>query len=128
MVRTVLGVLAGVVTWVVLVIGIDIAMSHVWPEYQVAKPMFAFTLPMMIARLVESTVALIVASVVTVRVAPASRAAPWAFGILMLAFFAPFHYTIWTKFPIWYHAYFLASLIAVPVVVSSISKPASPSA
>ena len=123
-----MSVIAGVVVWLVVVTVIDRTMRHFWPDYAAVFTAMTFTLPMMIARLAESTVALIVASIVTVRVAPGSRAAPWAFGILMLAFFAPFHYTIWEKFPIWYHAYFLASLIAVPVVVSSISKPASPSA
>ena len=38
----------------------------------------------------------------------------------MLAFFAPFHYTIWEKFPVWYHAYFLISLIAVPLLVARV--------
>jgi hypothetical protein len=37
----------------------------------------------------------------------------------MFAVFAPYHYTIWPIFPIWYHAYFLASLLAIPVIVAS---------
>ena len=126
MVRTVLGVIAGVVVWLVVVTVIDRTMRTFWPDYAAVFAAMTFTLPMMIARLVESTVALIVATIVTIRIAPASRVAPWAFAILMFAPFAWYHLTmIWAKFPIWYHMYFLASLIVVPVLVKSLSKRAA---
>lgn len=122
MVRTVLSVVAGVVAWLLLVTLMDRTMRHFWPDYAANFAAMTFTLQMMLARLAESTVALIVASMIAVGVAPASRAAPWAFGVLMFAFFAPYHYTLWTKFPVWYHAYFLLSLIAVPVLVASVMR------
>jgi hypothetical protein len=120
MVRTVLGVVAGVVAWLVLVTVMDRTMRHFWPDYATNFTAMTFTLQMMLARLAESTVALIIASMIAAGVAPASRYVGWAFGILMLAFFAPYHYTLWAKFPIWYHAYFLASLIVVPVLVEKL--------
>jgi len=120
MVRTVLGVIAGVVAWLVVVTVIDRTMRYFWPDYAAVFAAMTFTLPMMIARLAESTVALIIASLVTVRVVPASRVAPWAFAILMFVPFAYFHSTIWDKFPIWYHAFFLGSLIVVPVLVGNL--------
>src|SRR6185437_16660375 len=119
MVRTVLGVIAGVVAWLVVVTVIDRTMRYFWPDYAAVFAAMTFTLPMMIARLAESTVALLIASLVTVRVVPASRVAPWAFAILMFVPFAYFHSTIWDKFPIWYHAFFLGSLIVVPVLVGN---------
>ena len=119
MVRVVLGVLAGVVVWVAVVTVIDRMMRHFWPDYTAVFTAMTFTLPMMLARLAESTVALIAASWTTVRVSQGHRNAPWALGILMLAFFIPVHYTIWSKFPIWYHAYFLLSLIAIPVLIAN---------
>jgi len=123
MVRTVLGVIAGVVVWLVVVTVIDRTMRAFWPDYAAVFAAMTFTLPMMIARLAESTVALIVASLVTVRVAPASRTAPWALAILMFAPFAWYHLTmIWEKFPVWYHAYFLLSLIVVPVLVGGMAR------
>ncbi|MEI9930785.1 MAG: hypothetical protein WDM89_09590 [Rhizomicrobium sp.] len=129
MVRIALSVIAGVVVWIVVVTVIDRTMRNFWPDYAHVFEAMAFTLPMMLARLAESTVALIVASLVTVRVAKGQRPAPWALGILMFAFFAPYHYTLWPKFPIWYHAYFLLSLIAVPVLVAGgmrVSQPTGP--
>src|ERR1700744_5213299 len=122
MVRTVAGVVAGVVVWIILVTLMDRTMRHFWPDYAHVFTAMTFTLPMMLARLAESTVALIIAAMIAVGVAPTSLAVPRAFGILMLAFFAPFHYTIWTKFPIWYHAYFLLSLIVVPELVASLMR------
>ena len=120
MVRTVLGVIAGVVAWLVVVTVIDRTMRYFWPDYAAVFAAMTFTLPMMIARLAESTVALLIASLVTVRVVPASRVAPWAFAILMFVPFAYFHSTIWDKFPIWYHAFFLGSLIVAPVLVGNL--------
>jgi len=120
MVRTVLGVIAGVVAWLVVVTVIDRTMRYFWPDYAAVFAAMTFTLPMMIARLAESTVALLIASLVTVRVVPASRVAPWALAILMFVPFAYFHSTIWDKFPIWYHAFFLGSLIVVPVLVGNL--------
>ncbi len=122
MIRTIAGVAAGVIAWVILATLIDRTMRHFWPDYADVIAAMKFTLPMMIARLAESTVALIIAAMIAAGVAPASRAVSWAFGILMLAFFIPVHYTIWSKFPIWYHAYFLLSLIAVPVLVGSVMQ------
>lgn len=118
MVKTVLSVAAGALVWILLVSASDRLMRHFWPDYDAVVTAMTFTLPMMIARLTESSVALIAASYATVRMEPTSRVAPWALGLLMLAFFAPFHYTIWEKFPVWYHAYFLISLIAVPLLVA----------
>jgi hypothetical protein len=122
MVRTVLSVIAGVVAWIIVVTAVDIAMRHFWPEYGAVFRALTFTLPMMLARLIESTAALIIAAIVTVRIAPASRYAPWAFGIVMLAIFVPTHYIVWAKFPIWYHAYFLSSLVIVPVLTASAAR------
>jgi hypothetical protein len=122
MIRTVLSVVAGVVIWLVVVTVIDRTMRYFWPDYAAVFAAMAFTLPMMIARLTESTVALIIASVATVRIAPASRLAPWAFAILMFVPFAWYHSTIWDKFPIWYHAFFLGSLIVVPVLVAKLGS------
>lgn len=125
MVRTILSVAAGFIAWWIVVSAIDIPMRHFWPDYAANFKAMTFTLPMMLARLTESTIALVIAPVVTARIAPASRTAPLALGIVMLLFFIPVHYSLWDKFPVWYHAYFLTSLIVVPAMVGSVvgSKP-----
>jgi hypothetical protein len=120
MLRTVLSVVAGLVAWFVLVTIADRGMRAEWPAYQAVWSAMTFTLPMMIARLAESSVALVVASWATSRIAPLSRAAPWVLGVVMLAIFIPVHIGIWSKFPIWYHVYFLTSLVALPPIVAKL--------
>lgn len=127
MLRTILSVAAGMVTWFVLVTIADRVMRAEWPAYQAVWSAMAFTLPMMIARLAESTAALIIASWAATRVAPASRPAPWAFGLVMLAVFAPYHLLyIWAKFPPWYHAFFLSSLLLIPLAVGMLTRRTAP--
>jgi hypothetical protein len=125
-IRTVLSVVAGVVAWLVVVTIIDRPMRYFWPDYAAVFQAMTFTLPMMLARLTESTIALAIAAMIAERVAPAWRYAGWAFGIVMFLFFAPYHATIWSKFPVWYHAYFLASLIAIPLIVTSVRRETVP--
>jgi hypothetical protein len=122
-VRIVLGVVAGVVAWLVIVTLIDRPMRYLWPDYAANFTAMTFTLPMMLARLTESTIALVLATIIALRVAPASRYAGWGFGIVMFLIFAPYHlFVIWNKFPIWYHAYFLASLLAIPLIVTAVRR------
>ena len=126
MLKTIGAVVAGAVLWIVLATIADRVMRAEWPEYQAALSAMAFTLPMMLARLAESTVALIIAAWATARIAEGSRAAPWALAAVMLAFFIPTHVMIWSKFPIWYHAYFLSSLLLIPLAVGMLTRRQAP--
>jgi hypothetical protein len=80
------------------------------PGYHAAEPAMQFTLTMMIARLAVATVTSLLAGMIIRLVAPQSGAAPWIVGIIALVVFVPTHIHIWSKFPIWYHAYFLLTL------------------
>lgn len=127
MLRTILSVVAGVAVWCAIVVPADFAMQQLWPAYALVHKTMAFDPSMQIARLVESTAALVIAAIVTARLARGSAAAPWILGVVFLAIFIPIHYTLWDKFPIWYHAYFLASLLLVSGLVGSLalSRPAA---
>lgn len=126
MLRTILGVVAGVVTWVVVATVLNFGLRYGWPAYHAAEPAMAFDVPMMAARLVVSTVALVLAAFVTAQVARGAAAAPWILGLVLLAIFIPIHISIWPKFPIWYHLTFLTSLPVVSVVVGRFGAPARP--
>ena len=119
MMRPILGAVGGFVAWWVLVSLINRGVLHpLWPAYAAADtPAMMFDLSMKIARLVESSIASVVAALVALRIAPASRSAAPACGLLLLIMFVPVHYMIWTKFPLWYHLYFLTSLVALPLIV-----------
>lgn len=120
MVRSILGAVGGFITWWIVVSLINRGVLHpLWPAYAAADtpPAMAFDFSMKLARLAESSIASVVAALVAHRIAPVSRGAVPASGLLLLIAFAPVHYMIWTKFPIWYHVYFLASLVALPLIV-----------
>lgn len=118
MLRTILGVIAGVVGWGVLVTIMNFGLHAVWPAYAAADTPAAmsFDLPMKLARLTESSIASILAALIAQRVAPRSSYAVPVFGLILFVVFVPIHYGLWTKFPIWYHAYFLASLVVLPLL------------
>jgi hypothetical protein len=122
-VRIVLAVIAGAAIWFALVVVSDRAMRFAWPDYDAVWKAMAFTVPMMTARLAESTVALVIASWATAKIAPASRLAPWMLALLLLAVFAPYHLLVlWAKFPPWYHATFLISLFVLPPLTARLAR------
>lgn len=111
MLRTILGVVGGLVAWVAVVTLINIGLRHALPGYVAAEPIMAFTLPMLFARLAMAAVTSIVAGIVVRAIAPASPRAPLILGILVLLLFLPIHVMVWANFPIWYHAIFLLTII-----------------
>jgi hypothetical protein len=128
MLRSILGAVAGFMAWWIIVSLIDRGVLHpLWPAYAAADtPAMLFDLPMKIARLAESSIASVLAALVARRIAPASRYAAPAYGTLLLIFFLPIHSMIWTKFPVWYHVYFLSSLVVLPLLTQwLLGRPAS---
>jgi len=110
MLRTILAAIAGIIVWGIVVSLLNLGLRHGWPDYAAVEKAMTFTVPMMAARLAMSGVASLVGGYVASRISRENFNAALAAGVILLAIFAPFHYTIWDKFPIWYHLTFLASL------------------
>jgi hypothetical protein len=113
--RTIGGIVAGLVTWAVVVTIINFGLRFWLPGYLQVEHAMLFTLPMKIARLLMAAVTSLITGAVVRTVAPSSRWAPWITGGLILALFLPSHIHLWPRFPIWYHLSFLVPL--VPLVV-----------
>ncbi|MGH9147352.1 MAG: hypothetical protein ACRD1Q_11620 [Vicinamibacterales bacterium] len=111
MAKTILGVVAGLVVWVIVVIVAGVIMRGAWPEYARVADAMTFTLPMMFARLVIGGLATLAAGLVTAVIARKSILARLMPGVLLLVAFIPQHVMLWDKFPVWYHLTFLASLV-----------------
>jgi hypothetical protein len=125
MLRNVLGVVAGLVTWpIVAAIGGFIIRAS-WPEYVAVADSMNFTLPMMIARLSLGVVATLAAGFVTALIARASIA-PLIAGVLLLIAFVPQHAMLRDKFPLWYHLTFLLSLVPLAYAGGRIVRPVTP--
>src|SRR5262245_25232008 len=115
MVRTILAVVGGLVVWTLVATLLDIGLRLALPGYREAEPALAFTLTMMIARLTLAVIASLAAGAATQAIAPAGKWAPWMVGLIGLALFLPEHIRIGARLPLWYHAFFLVTL--VPLVV-----------
>ena len=111
MVWTILAVIGGLVAWAFVATLLDIGLRLALPGYREAEPLLAFTLTMMVARLTLAVITSLAAGMVTRAIAPASRLAPWLVGLIVLALFLPVHISIWPRLPVWYHLFFLVTLV-----------------
>ena len=109
--RSIGAFIAGFVTWVAIASLAFFLMRILWPEYAVAEPLWAFTLPMQLSRLLLGVVSSIGAGYVVGLIAGRHSPAPWILGVVLLAIFTPFHIQLWDKFPVWYHLFFLIPLV-----------------
>lgn len=109
--RKILGVIAGLAVWLIVVTGLGLIMRLSWPGYASAAPSMTFTLPMLIGRLSIGALATIAAGAASA--AAGAGSVPWILmpGLLLLAAFIPVHINLWDKFAAWYHLTFLLSLV-----------------
>ena len=108
--RTIGGIVAGIVAWVLLVTVLNWGLRAWLPGYAQVEHAMTFTLTMMVARLAIAAITSLAAGALVRAIAPASRFAPWIAGLVLVAMFVPEHIHIWQKFPIWYHLTFLVTL------------------
>lgn len=124
--KTILAVVVGFVAWFAIALGLGTAMRASWPAYAAVADAMAFTLPMMFARLSLGVLGSLVSGWLAGRIATHRRAATVALGVALLVFFIPQHIQLWDKFPIWYHVFFLASLIPLAVLGGLLRPATSP--
>lgn len=108
--RILLAVVAGFLTWAVVVSLLNRGLRIALPGYAAAEPSLHFTLAMMAGRLAIAALTSLAAGAVVSAVAPASRRAPWILGVVVLILFIPSHVWLWQRFPLWYHLTFLLTL------------------
>jgi hypothetical protein len=121
MARNILGVVAGLVLWLIVTTIAGLVLRAAWPAYARVADAMVFTLSMMIARLSIGAVATIVAGVGSGSIARASIAKLMP-GLLLLIFFIPVHASLWEKFPVWYHLTFLVSLLPLTYIGNRVAE------
>jgi hypothetical protein len=121
MARKILGVAAGLAVWSLIVIVAGTIMRRSWPAYASVADAMTFTLPMLVARLSISTVATLVAGLVTAFIIRRSVVARLMPGVLLILGFIPVHIMLWDKFPVWYHLTFLVSLVPLTYLGGTIA-------
>jgi hypothetical protein len=118
--KKILGVVAGLVAWVAIVLVAGLITRLSWPAYDRVADAMTFTLPMMMARLSIGALATLAMGLVTAIIVRQSVAARLMPGVLLLIAFIPQHITLWDKFPVWYHFTFLLSLVPLTYVGGTI--------
>lgn len=125
MIRSILAVIVAVVTWfIVATIGNWILRAGL-PGYSAVEVSMNFTLTMMICRLLLGLVSSLCAGFVCAAIAR-NRVAAKAAAAVMVVLFLPVHYMLWTKFPIWYHLFFLISLAPMLLVGAALRSKVVP--
>src|SRR5262249_16297650 len=115
MLRLIGGTIAGVIAWFAIVTALNFGLRYGWHDYAAAEKAMTFTLPMMIARLCESGLSSLLSGMIATAVAQDRRASLFS-GLIWLVLFLPVHYSLWNKFPVWYHLIFLSSLVIVSLL------------
>ncbi len=112
--------------WFVTAVVGNLLIRAVLPGYTEVEAGMNFTLPMKLCRLALALVSSLCAGSVCEAIAgPNSRGAK-VLGCGLLLFFLPVHYSLWDKFPVWYHLFFLVTLVPAVLLGSTLySKLAS---
>jgi hypothetical protein len=121
--KTLVAIVAGLIAWFAIALGLGYVMRMSWAAYAAVADAMTFTLPMMLARLTLGVLATLVGGWLVSRIAMHRTAAPLIFGAALLAIFIPEHIQLWSNFPIWYHLFFLSSLIPLALLGGRIAAP-----
>lgn len=128
MVRSVLGVLAGVVFWAVGFFVLALLLAQLWPDYAVhgrqwtRENVFTFTALMACCNLVFWLLAEIGAGWVTEKIAK-RREAVWVVAGLLGIYLATLHLILyWPRFPWWYNLGVVIPVVAAVLVGGRLAK------
>ena len=125
MIRIIAGIVCGIVAWFIVATIGNLVIRLSWPDYVAVETSMAFTLPMLLARLLVGAVASLAAGALVGWIARASGKAVMGVGILLTLLFIPIHYNLWDKFPLWYHAAFLISIFPLTLAGAYLSASAN---
>lgn len=122
MLRTVTGIVAGVIVWFIAATILNLSLRVLWPAYAEVEMAMKFTFAMMIARLVVGGLSSLAAGFAAAWIANGNARAVKVLAALLVALFVPVHYFLWDKFPIWYHLTFFVSLVLFPLLGGALFK------
>lgn len=120
MIRSVAAIVGGLVAWFVIGTLGNFVLRAAVPGYAEVEVAMAFTLTMLCARLALGIIASIGAGFVAAWISPRPRRDVIVLAALLLVLFLPVHFSLWQRFPVWYHSAFLLSLILAPTLGASL--------
>jgi hypothetical protein len=120
MTRSIAAIAAGLVSWFVIATLGNFLLRAAMPGYAAVEVAMDFTLGMQFARLALGVLSSLGAGFVAAWLATRPRRDIVILIALLLVLFLPVHYSLWQRFPVWYHAAFLLSLVIVPALGASL--------
>jgi len=122
--RSVVGIALGLVAWFAVATVGNLILRAGLSGYAQVESAMNFTAAMLWARLLLGVLASFAAGFVVARIAARRRRDVLIAAALLLALFVPVHYSLWARFPAWYHVAFLVSLFVATVVGGNARSPA----
>ncbi|HEV2114107.1 MAG TPA: hypothetical protein VGR50_08140 [Terriglobales bacterium] len=120
--RAILAMVAGLVVWILVATLLNFGLRAGIPGYTAAEPTMTFTLGMKVARLTLAALASLAAGATAGYIAPARKGTPWLLGAIILGMFIPVHIQLWAKFPVWYHLFFLVTLVPFVALGAALTR------
>src|SRR5258705_617907 len=114
--RAIAGIAGGLLAWVVVATVGNRVLRAAWPGYAAVEVAMKFTLAMLLLRLLLGALSSLCAGFFAAWIAKGNRVAVTVLAGLLLVAFIPVHYTLWERFPVWYHLTFLLSLFVATVL------------
>jgi hypothetical protein len=126
MLRIVLGVIAGFISWLIVWVGSEKIISAIWPAFGVHQrafedalknggPFTAETGPLL-THIVMGSIVSVMAGALAALVAGENSKAPLIAGCLLLAMGIAKAVMSWQLVPIWYHVVFTAILLPMAII------------
>jgi hypothetical protein len=118
--KSICAVVVAVVAWFLTAVAGNLLIRAVLPGYTEVEVDMNFTLLMKLCRLALALVASLCAGSVCAAITGPQSYAAKVVGCGLLLLFLPVHYSLWDKFPVWYHLFFLVTLAPAVLLGSAL--------
>jgi hypothetical protein len=133
MLRIVLGVIAGFITWLIVWVGSENILSAIWPAFGTHQAAFQTAIEnggqftadstILLIHIVLASIASVIAGFLAALIAGESKRAPLVLGILLVALGLLKAGLSWPYVPVWYHVIFTALLLPMTIVGGKLKAP-----
>ena len=122
MIRAIVAIVAGAITWKAVVMLATLLGKFVWPAYAAVEEQRVFDLEMLFSRLTVGAVATLAFGAVVAWVAQGDQKTIRMIILAWLLYSVVDHITVWDQFPIWYHLLYLAYVVPLALLGSRIIR------
>jgi hypothetical protein len=122
-IRIALAIVVGFVAWFAVATLGNLILRAILAGYGDVERAMTFTPTMLVARLVLGIVSSVAAGLACTAVARAAPRTAYLLAAALVVFFLPVHHSLWARFPVWYHAAFLISLVPGVLFGARLARP-----